>query len=149
MLLSTSNLQFSRWTFFKHLTPRKFKLAPPLCQHKSVATLSHFGILTSRQKDQIHLYVETLLQWNKVFSFSHSHNTTQTHTLPWHVTHNNCNCCAWTLQQLERWMKGWKDTWKTPSRFCLRWATVTARTAALRAISWVSSMSELALAFPE
>ncbi|KAG5039524.1 hypothetical protein JHK85_012000 [Glycine max] len=65
MLLSTSNLQFSRWTFFKHLTPRKFKLAPPLCQHKSVATLSHFGILTSRQKDQIHLYVETLLQWNK------------------------------------------------------------------------------------
>ena len=147
MLLSTSNLQFSRWTFFKHLTPRKFKLAPPLCQHKSVATLSHFGILTSRQKDQIHLYVETLLQWNKVFNFSHSHVTNAPSPLT--LTHRNCNCSAWISPLLERWMKWWRGTWRIPSRFCLRSATVTARTAALRAISWVSSMSEPALAFPE
>ncbi|KAL2572763.1 hypothetical protein AAZV13_17G085400 [Glycine max] len=73
MLPSTSNLKFSRWTFFKHLTPRKFKLTPPLCQHKSLATLSHFGTLTSRQKDQIHLYVETLLQWNKTRGRLRSH----------------------------------------------------------------------------
>ncbi|KAL9326476.1 hypothetical protein ACSQ67_007121 [Phaseolus vulgaris] len=63
-MLLGSNLQFSRWTFFKHLPTRKFKLTT-LCQHKSVATLSHFGTLTSHQKHQIHLYVDTLLQWNK------------------------------------------------------------------------------------
>ncbi|XP_061360292.1 uncharacterized protein LOC133304302 isoform X2 [Gastrolobium bilobum] len=67
MLLSSSrcmvlNLQFSRGTFFKHLTTRK---STTLCQHESTATLSHFGTLTSRQKDQIHLYVDALLQWNK------------------------------------------------------------------------------------
>ncbi|GAU38359.1 hypothetical protein TSUD_209380 [Trifolium subterraneum] len=56
------NLQFSRWTFYKHLTPRKFTT---LCHHNSTANLSHFVTLTSRQKDQIHLYVDTLLQWNK------------------------------------------------------------------------------------
>ncbi|KAK7389026.1 hypothetical protein VNO78_23857 [Psophocarpus tetragonolobus] len=64
MLLS-GNTQFSGWTFFKHLTTRKFKLTTTLCQPKALATLSHFGTLTSRQKDQIHLYVHTLLQWNK------------------------------------------------------------------------------------
>jgi len=73
-MLLGSNLKFSRWTFFKHLPTRKFKLAT-LCQHKSVATLSHFGTLTPRQKNQIHLYVDTLLQWNKVFNFSHSYTT--------------------------------------------------------------------------
>ncbi|XP_027332449.1 uncharacterized protein LOC113847496 isoform X2 [Abrus precatorius] len=61
MLLS-SNSQFSRWTFFKHLTTRKLTT---FCQHKSLVTLSQFGTLTSRQKDQIHLYVDALLQWNK------------------------------------------------------------------------------------
>ncbi|KAL2321883.1 hypothetical protein Fmac_026262 [Flemingia macrophylla] len=62
-MVISSNLHFSGWTFFKHLTTRKLKT--PLCQHKSVATLSHFGTLTCHQKGQIHLYVDTLLQWNK------------------------------------------------------------------------------------
>ncbi|XP_027916453.1 uncharacterized protein LOC114175835 isoform X1 [Vigna unguiculata] len=63
-MLLGSNLQFSRWTFFKHLPTRKFKITT-LCQNKSVATLCHFETLTSHQKHQIHLYVDTLLQWNK------------------------------------------------------------------------------------
>jgi len=76
MVLLFNNLQFSRWTFFKHLTPRKYTT---LCQHNSTSNLSHFVTLTSRQKDQIHLYVDTLLQWNKVFylfTFLFSHTTT-------------------------------------------------------------------------
>ncbi|OIW00346.1 hypothetical protein TanjilG_27597 [Lupinus angustifolius] len=58
------NLHFSHGTFFKHLIPRKSKT---LCHHKSINTtsLSHFGTLNSHQKDQIHLYVDSLLQWNK------------------------------------------------------------------------------------
>ncbi|XP_057422431.1 uncharacterized protein LOC130716242 [Lotus japonicus] len=57
------NLQFSPGTFIKHLTSRKFTTH---CLHKSsTPSLSHFGTLTSRQKDQIHLYVDALLQWNK------------------------------------------------------------------------------------
>lgn len=62
MVLLFNNLQFSRWTFFKHLTPRKYTT---LCQRNSTSNLPHFVTLTSRQKDQIHLYVDTLLQWNK------------------------------------------------------------------------------------
>lgn len=76
MVLLFNNLQFSRWTFFKHLTPRKYTT---LCQNNSTSNLSHFLTLTSRQKDQIHLYVDTLLQWNKVvylFTFLFSHTTT-------------------------------------------------------------------------
>ncbi|XP_073226754.1 uncharacterized protein [Cicer arietinum] len=56
------NFQFSRWTFYKHLTPRK---STTLCQYKSTSNFSHFVTLTSGQKNQINLYVDTLLQWNK------------------------------------------------------------------------------------
>ncbi|KAI4336092.1 hypothetical protein L6164_014664 [Bauhinia variegata] len=60
------NLQFSTGTFFKHLRTCK---STTLCQHrtriKSISTVSHLETLTSRQKDQIHLYVDALLQWNK------------------------------------------------------------------------------------
>jgi len=90
MVLLFNNLQFSRWTFFKHLTPRKYTT---LCQNNSTSNLSHFLTLTSRQKDQIHLYVDTLLQWNKVFylfTFLFSHTTT-TITL----ILCNCICSAW------------------------------------------------------
>ncbi|KAK4257110.1 hypothetical protein QN277_006742 [Acacia crassicarpa] len=70
MLLSRStvvNLEVCGWTFFKHLrtcNPNNRISA------KSVSTtvfnsLPHFTALTSRQKDQIHLYVDALLQWNK------------------------------------------------------------------------------------
>lgn len=62
MVLLFNNLQFSRWTFYKHLTHRKYTT---LCQRNSTSNLPHFVTLTSRQKDQIHLYVDTLLQWNK------------------------------------------------------------------------------------
>ncbi|XP_012573606.1 uncharacterized protein [Cicer arietinum] len=56
------NFQFSRWTFYKHLTPRK---SITLCQYKSTSNFSHFVTVTFRQKIQINLYVDTLLQWNK------------------------------------------------------------------------------------
>ncbi|BAT76129.1 hypothetical protein VIGAN_01409100 [Vigna angularis var. angularis] len=79
-MLLGSNLQFSRWTFFKHLPTRKFKLTT-LCQHKFVATLPHFATLNSHKKNQIHLYVDTLLQWNKVFDISHSYTTQLTLSL--------------------------------------------------------------------
>ncbi|RYR77387.1 hypothetical protein Ahy_A01g001817 isoform A [Arachis hypogaea] len=73
MLLSNSrcillNLYtFSPATFFKHLTPNNKPTT--LCHRKttvkSLATLSHFRTLSSRQRHQIHLYVHAILQWNK------------------------------------------------------------------------------------
>ncbi|MED6170607.1 hypothetical protein PIB30_032774 [Stylosanthes scabra] len=74
MLLSNSRCMllnfhsFSLATFFKHLPSNKIK--PIAFSHrkatvKSLATLSHFQTLSSRQRHQIHLYVHALLQWNK------------------------------------------------------------------------------------
>ncbi|KAJ7956284.1 Ribosomal RNA small subunit methyltransferase G [Quillaja saponaria] len=75
MLLSRSiicNVQFSCGTYFKHLPTWK---PSPFSPYRTTTqtfptstvfnTLSHFETLTSRQKDQIHLYVDALLQWNK------------------------------------------------------------------------------------
>lgn len=96
------NLQFSRWTFFKHLTtPKSTTLCK--CQHKSTANFSHFGTLNSRQKDQIHLYVDALLQWNQVFSFPRSQlHITNNNALTLNLLltlaccncNRNCNCSA-------------------------------------------------------
>ncbi|XP_057728325.1 uncharacterized protein LOC130944155 isoform X1 [Arachis stenosperma] len=73
MLLSNSRCMllnlytFSPATFFKHLTPNNKPTT--LCHRKttvkSLATLSHFRTLSSRQRHQIHLYVHAILQWNK------------------------------------------------------------------------------------
>ncbi|MED6195987.1 hypothetical protein PIB30_043024 [Stylosanthes scabra] len=76
MLLSNSRCMllnfhsFSPATFFKHLPPNKIKPTATAFSHrkttvKSLATLSHFQTLSSRQRHQIHLYVHALLQWNK------------------------------------------------------------------------------------
>lgn len=68
------NVHFSRGNFFKHLpnsTPTTIS-----CPHRIIGTQtlittsalssSYFETLTSHQKDQVHLYVDTLLQWNQV-----------------------------------------------------------------------------------
>ncbi|KAB1200017.1 Ribosomal RNA small subunit methyltransferase G [Morella rubra] len=67
------NVQFSRGNFFKHLpTPTPSSISCP-CRIIVTETLtttralssSYFESLTSRQKDQVHLYVDALLQWNQ------------------------------------------------------------------------------------
>ncbi|KAK3035797.1 hypothetical protein RJ639_034613, partial [Escallonia herrerae] len=60
-------------TFIKHLYPFKpTTFNPASFDRKTLTTTataalktSHFETLTPRQKQQIHLYVETLLQWNQ------------------------------------------------------------------------------------
>ncbi|XP_062169827.1 uncharacterized protein LOC133875645 [Alnus glutinosa] len=71
--LVVPNIHFSRGNFFKHLpnsTPTTIS-----CPHRIIGTQSlittsalsssYFESLTSHQKDQVHLYVDTLLQWNR------------------------------------------------------------------------------------
>ncbi|GMY24878.1 ribosomal rna small subunit methyltransferase g [Fagus crenata] len=63
------NVQFSLGNFFKHL-PSSTISCPYRITTKTLFTTralssSHFETLTSRQKDQLHLYVHTLLQWNQ------------------------------------------------------------------------------------
>ncbi|KAK2965134.1 hypothetical protein RJ640_005297, partial [Escallonia rubra] len=70
-----SPLSSSHRTFIKHLHPSKpTTFNPPSFDRKTLTTTatataalktSHFETLTPRQKQQIHLYVETLLQWNQ------------------------------------------------------------------------------------
>ncbi|KAK3030071.1 hypothetical protein RJ639_037619, partial [Escallonia herrerae] len=61
-----SPLSSSPRTFIKHLHPSKpTTLNPASFDRKTLTTTAHFETLTPRQKQQIHLYVETLLQWNQ------------------------------------------------------------------------------------
>nr|GMC54454.1 ribosomal RNA small subunit methyltransferase G isoform X1 [Ipomoea batatas] len=64
---------FSVGTFFKHLSvsPPKPSVLKPIS--KSLVTVasaappgtSHFGALNSHQKQQVHVYIDSLLQWNQ------------------------------------------------------------------------------------
>lgn len=59
---------FSVGTFIKHLqttTPASFKPIRKAVTTSLTVKASHFETLTPQQKDQIHLYVDTLLQWNQ------------------------------------------------------------------------------------
>ncbi|GAV74578.1 GidB domain-containing protein [Cephalotus follicularis] len=62
---------FSFGTFVKHLPLSKpLTFFPWKIQAKTLSTtrilsLPHFQALSSRQKDQIHIYVDTLLEWNQ------------------------------------------------------------------------------------
>ncbi|KAG7954676.1 hypothetical protein I3843_11G031000 [Carya illinoinensis] len=67
------NIQFSRGNFFKHLPASTPTSICCPCNIISTGTLfttralrsSYFESLTSHQKDQVHLYADTLLQWNQ------------------------------------------------------------------------------------
>ncbi|XP_040988063.1 ribosomal RNA small subunit methyltransferase G isoform X2 [Juglans microcarpa x Juglans regia] len=67
------NIQFSRGNFFKHLPASTPTSICCPCNIISTGTLfttralrsSYFESLASHQKDQVHLYVDTLLQWNQ------------------------------------------------------------------------------------
>ncbi|PRQ16020.1 putative 16S rRNA (guanine(527)-N(7))-methyltransferase [Rosa chinensis] len=74
MLLLVSRcalVPFSLGTFFKHLPrPKPSPIFPSTITPKTLTTAtihcsSHFEALDSRQKHQIHLYVDTLLEWNQ------------------------------------------------------------------------------------
>ncbi|XP_019152815.1 PREDICTED: uncharacterized protein LOC109149481 [Ipomoea nil] len=62
---------FSVGTFFKHLSPPKTSVLKPIS--KSLVTVAsaappatpHFGALNSHQKQQVHVYIDSLLQWNQ------------------------------------------------------------------------------------
>ncbi|XP_021292364.1 uncharacterized protein LOC110422679 isoform X2 [Herrania umbratica] len=67
------NVPFSLGTLVKHLPFSRHKTSVPPPQALSfnsqttaaIRSSSHFETLTSRQKDQVHLYVDALLQWNQ------------------------------------------------------------------------------------
>ncbi|XP_054821914.1 uncharacterized protein LOC129320471 isoform X1 [Prosopis cineraria] len=70
MLLSRStvvSLEVCGWTFFKHLRTRNpnNRISTKSICSTVFNSLSHFAALSSCQKDQIHLYVDVLLEWNK------------------------------------------------------------------------------------
>ncbi|KAM1937790.1 hypothetical protein FF1_015465 [Malus domestica] len=72
MLVSRCAVQFSLGTFFKHLpvsnpaTLRPYRFRPKtLTTAAAIRSSSYFETLDSRQKEQVHLYVDTLLQWNQ------------------------------------------------------------------------------------
>lgn len=66
-----NNVQFSLGNFIKHL-PSSTISCPYRLSIKTLVTTSalssssYFETLTSRQKDQLNLYVHTLLEWNQV-----------------------------------------------------------------------------------
>ncbi|XP_065881786.1 uncharacterized protein [Euphorbia lathyris] len=68
---STVRLHFSFGTYVEHLPifkPKRF--LPPVINANKLTTRavhnsSHFEALNSRQKDQIHLYIDALLDWNQ------------------------------------------------------------------------------------
>lgn len=74
-----STLSFSLRTFIKQFSPlskrtrfnfpirTSFKRLNVTCNS---SRFLHFETLTSRQKDQVHLFVDALLQWNQVLGFS-------------------------------------------------------------------------------
>ncbi|KAM1295525.1 hypothetical protein FF1_015467 [Malus domestica] len=70
MLVSRCAVQFSLGTFFKHLpvsnpaTLCPYRFRPKTLAAAAIRSSSYFETLDSRQKEQVHLYVDTLLQWN-------------------------------------------------------------------------------------
>ncbi|KAM1080847.1 hypothetical protein EV1_015363 [Malus domestica] len=71
MLVSRCAVQFSLGTFFKHLpvsnpaTLCPYRFRPKTLTAPAIRSSSYFETLDSRQKEQVHLYVDTLLQWNQ------------------------------------------------------------------------------------
>ncbi|KAL5544364.1 hypothetical protein UlMin_008148 [Ulmus minor] len=71
MLVRLNIVHFSFGTFIKHLPtlkPTKFwpyRIRPKTLSTTTAINSSYFETLNSRQKDQIHLYVDALLQWNQ------------------------------------------------------------------------------------
>ncbi|KAM2780286.1 hypothetical protein COP1_015460 [Malus domestica] len=71
MLVSRCAVQFSFGTFFKHLpvsnpaTLCPYRFRPKNLTANPIRSSSYFETLDSCQKEQVHLYVHTLLQWNR------------------------------------------------------------------------------------
>ncbi|KAB2633407.1 hypothetical protein D8674_029654 [Pyrus ussuriensis x Pyrus communis] len=71
MLVSRCAVPFSLGTFFKHLpvsnptTLCPYRFRPKTLTATAIRSFSYFETLDSRQKEQVHLYVDTLLQWNQ------------------------------------------------------------------------------------
>lgn len=69
------HLPFSASTLIKHLpSSNQNTFCPYRTRAKTLTTTrilnsSHFETLNSRQQEQIHLYVDALLQWNRVSLF--------------------------------------------------------------------------------
>ncbi|XP_050151479.1 uncharacterized protein LOC126626262 isoform X2 [Malus sylvestris] len=71
MLVSRCAVPFSLGTFFKHLpasnptTLCPYRFRSKTLSATAIRSFSYFETLDSRQKEQVHLYVDTLLQWNQ------------------------------------------------------------------------------------
>ncbi|PQQ09481.1 ribosomal RNA small subunit methyltransferase G-like [Prunus yedoensis var. nudiflora] len=71
MLVSRCVVPFSLGTFIKHLPISKrttfcpYRIRPKTITTTRILCSSYFETLDSHQKEQIHLYVDTLLEWNQ------------------------------------------------------------------------------------
>lgn len=73
MLVRRCMVSFTLGTFFKHLptshtkTFYTYRISPKALTTTRIINSSFLEALSPRQKDQVHLYVDTLLEWNQVF----------------------------------------------------------------------------------
>ncbi|KAF3437789.1 hypothetical protein FNV43_RR20545 [Rhamnella rubrinervis] len=71
MLLRRCVVPFTLGTFFKHFptsNPKTFypcRISPKTLTTTRILNSSYLEALSPRQKDQVHLYVDTLLEWNQ------------------------------------------------------------------------------------